>query len=64
MEHNGIPCNYALLQWQYYWKGMRAQVHMHMKACRMCAMHNKEAVKYSKLHFEAEPTPMKLSQYT
>ena len=38
---------------------MKAQVRKHIKTCRTCAVHNRQAVKYSKLHFEAEPVPMK-----
>ena len=38
---------------------MKAQVCKHVKACRTCAVHNRQAIKYSKLHFEAEPAPMK-----
>ena len=38
---------------------MKAQVCKHVKACRTCTIHNRQAIKYSKLHFEAEPAPMK-----
>ena len=31
----------------------------HVKQCMLCKEHNKQVVKYNKLHFEASPTPMK-----
>ena len=30
-------------------------VRKHVQACRFCQEHNKQAVKYSKYNFEAEP---------
>ena len=34
-------------------------VRKHVQTCRFCQEHNKQAVKYSKYNFEAEPAPMK-----
>ena len=34
-------------------------VRKHVQACKFCQEHNKQAVKYSKYNFEAEPAPMK-----
>ena len=34
-------------------------VRKHVQACKFCQKHNKQAVKYSKYNFEAEPAPMK-----
>ena len=31
----------------------------HVKQCMLCQKHNKQVVKYNKLHFEVSPTPMK-----
>ena len=31
----------------------------HVKQCTLCQKHNKQVVKYNKLHFEASPAPMK-----
>ena len=59
LGHNGTPRTYALLQWQYYWKGLKPLVKKHVKQCNLCQRHNKQVVKYNKLHFEASPAPMK-----
>ena len=34
-------------------------VKKHVQSCKFCQEHNKQAVKYSKYNFEAEPAPMK-----
>ena len=34
-------------------------VKRHVQSCKFCQEHNKQAVKYSKYNFEAEPAPMK-----
>ena len=59
LGHNGIPRTYALLRWQYYWKGLKPSVTKHVKQCTLCRRHNKQVVKYNKLHFEASLAPMK-----
>ena len=59
LGHNGIPRTYALLRCQYYWKGLKPSVTKHVKQCILCQKHNKQVVKYNKLHFEASPAPMK-----
>ena len=59
MGHNGIPRTYALLRRLYYWKGLKPMVKTHVKACKLCQMHNKQVVKYNKLNFKAQPAPMK-----
>ena len=55
LGHNGIPQTYAWLRWQYYWKGLKPSVTKHVKWCTLCLKHNKQVVKYNKLHFEASP---------
>ena len=59
LGHNGIPQTYALLRWQYYWKGLKPSVAKHVKQCTLCQKHNKQVVKYNKLHFETSLAPMK-----
>ena len=59
LKHIGSPRTYALLKRYYYWKGLKPMVRKHVQACRFCQEHNKQAVKYSKYNFEAEPAPMK-----
>ena len=57
LGHNGIPRTYALLRCQYYC--LKPSVTKHVKQCILCQKHNKQVVKYNKLHFEASPAPMK-----
>ena len=59
LGHNGILQTYALLRQQYYWKGLKPSVTKHIKQCALCLKHNKQVVKYNKLHFEASPALMK-----
>ena len=59
LGHNGILQTYALLRQQYYWKGLKPSVTKHVKQCTLCLKHNKQVVKYNRLHFEASPAPMK-----
>ena len=62
LGHNGVLQTYALLRWQYYWKGLKTSVTKHVMQCPLCLKHNKhnkQVVKYNKLHFEASPAPMK-----
>ena len=59
LGHNGSPRTYAMLKRYYYWKGLKPMRRKHVQACRFCQEHNKQAVKYSKYNFEAEPAPMK-----
>ena len=59
MGHNGIPRTYALVRRLYYWKGLKPMAKAHVKACKLCQMHNKQVVKYNKLNFKAQPASMK-----
>ena len=59
LGHNGSPRTYALLKRHYFWKGLKPMVKRHVQSCRFCQEQNKQAVKYSKYNFEAEPAPMK-----
>ena len=59
LGHNGSPRTYALLKRYYYWKCLKPMVRKHVQVCKFCHEHNKQAVKYSKYNFEAEPAPMK-----
>ena len=59
LGHNGIPQTYALLRCQYYWKSLKPSVTKHVKQCTLHQKHNKQVVKYNKLHFEASLAPMK-----
>ena len=59
LGHNGSPRTYALLKRNYFWKGLKPMVKRHVQSCKLCQEHNKQAVKYSKYNFEAEPAPMK-----
>ena len=59
LGHNGSPRTYSLLKRYYYWKGLKPMVRKNIQACKFCQEHNKQAVRYSKYNFEAEPAPMK-----
>ena len=59
LGHNGSPRTYALLKRYCYWRGVKPMVRKHVQACRCCQEHNKQAAKYSRYNFEAEPAPMK-----
>ena len=59
LGHNGSPRTYALLKRHYFWKGLKPVVKKHVQSCKFCQEHNKQAVKYSKYNFEAEPAAMK-----
>ena len=59
LGHNGSPRTYALLKRHYFWKGLKPMVKRCVQSCKFCQEHNKQAVKYSKYNFEAEPAPMK-----
>ena len=54
LAHEGLGHN-----GQYYWRGLKPSVTKHVKQCTLCQKHNKQVVKYNKLHFEASPAPMK-----
>ena len=59
MGHNGSARTYMTLRRQYYWKGLKKCVYKHVKQCHTCLECNKQAVKYTKLHFTSPPSPMK-----
>ena len=59
MGHNGSARTYMTLRRQYYWKGLKKCVYKHVKQCCTCLQCNKQAVKYTKLHFTSPPSPMK-----
>ena len=59
LGHNGSPRTYALLKRNYFWKGLKPMVKRHVQSSKFCQEHNKQAVKYSKYNFAAEPAPMK-----
>ena len=59
LGHNGSPRTYALIKRYYYWKGLKSMVKKHVQTCKLCQDHNKHAVKYSKINFEAEPAPVR-----
>ena len=59
MGHKGIPRTYALLRRLYYWKGLKPMVKTHVKACKLCQIHNKYVVKYNKLNYDAKQAPMR-----
>ena len=55
MGHNSSARTYMTLRRQYYWKGLKRCVYKHVKQCRTCLQCNKQAVRYTKLHFDSPP---------
>ena len=58
LGHNGSPRTYALLKRNYFWKGLKPMVKRHVKSCKFCQEHNKQAVKYR----QSETIPMELER--
>ena len=58
LGHNGISRTYAMLKRLYFWKGMKASITKHVKACDICQRCNLQVVPYAKLHFDTATFPM------
>ena len=55
MGHNGSARTYMLLKRLYYWKGMKTDINIYVKQCKLCQRQNIVPVKYSQGHFSAPP---------
>ena len=42
----------------YYWKGMKTDINVYVKQCKLCQKQNIVPVKYSQGHFSAPMVPM------
>ena len=58
MGHNGSARTYMLLKRLYYWKGMKTDINIYVKQCKLCQKQNIVPVKYSQGHFSAPMAPM------
>ena len=58
MGHNGSARTYMLLKRLYYWKGMKTDINIYVKQCKLCQKQNIVPVKYSQGHFSVPMTPM------
>ena len=58
MGHNGSARTYMLLKRLYYWKGMKTDINIYVKQCKLCQRQNIVPVKYSQGHFSAPMLPM------
>ena len=58
MGHNGSARTYMLLKRLYYWKGMKTDINIYVKQCKLCQKQNIVPVKYSQGHFSAPMVPM------
>ena len=58
MGHNGSARTYMLLKRLYYWKGMKTDINIYVKQCKLCQRQNMVPVKYSQGHFSAPIAPM------
>ena len=56
--HNGFKRTYAALQQVYFWKGMKRQIQLHCKWCRICQRYNMRTQEFYKKHFAAPSQPM------
>ena len=60
MGHNGSARTYMLLKRLYYWKGMKTDINIYVKQCKLCQRQNILPVKYSQGHFSTPTTPWNL----
>ena len=51
MGHNGSARTYMLLKRLYYWKGMKTDINIYVRQCKLCQRQNIVPVKYSQGHF-------------
>ena len=58
MGHNRSARTYMLLKRLYYWKGMKTDINIYVRQCKLCQKQNIVPVKYSQGHFSAPMTPM------
>ena len=58
MGHNGSARTYMLIKRLYYWKGMKTDINIYVKQCKLCQRQTIVPVKYSQGHFSAPMTPM------
>ena len=56
--HNGFKRAYAALQQVYFWKGMKKEIQLHCKRCRICQRYNMRTQEFYKKHFAAPSQPM------
>ena len=56
--HSGSARTYMLLKRLYYWKGMKTDINVYVKQCKLCQKQNIVPVKYSQGHFSAPMVPM------
>ena len=56
--HNGFKRTYSALQTVNFWKGMKRQIQLHCKWCRMCARYNMRIQEFYKKHFAEPSQPM------
>ena len=57
LGHNGSARTYMIVRRNYYWKGLRPDVH-YVKTCTVCRKYNSASAKYNKGTFRAPGAPM------
>ena len=60
MGHNGSARTYMLLKRLYYWKGMKTDINIYVKQCKLCQRQNIIPVRYLQRHFSAPMAPMEV----
>ena len=58
MGHNGSTRTYMQIRRNYYWKGMKADIHKYVKQCKECKEYNITPVKYVTGQFSSPAMPM------
>ena len=58
MGHNGSTRTYMQVRRNYYWKGMKADIHRYVKQCKECKEYNITPVKYVTGQFSSPAMPM------
>ena len=56
--HNGYQRTYAAIKCLYYWKGMRMQILIYCKHCKVCAQQKVQKTQFEKQIFEPGVQPM------
>ena len=58
LGHNGSAWTYMIVQRNYYWRGMHADVTKYVNRCIICRKHNSASPKYNKGTFQSPGAPM------
>ena len=57
LGHNGFNHTYMAIHTLYYWKGMKASIARHVRACHKCQQRNQQVVRFRQANFEVATFP-------